>query len=111
MKDVSWRQVVVIAVVMAGIVVVTLSGRDTTALVAIGGGILAALGFVVSQGQTVKEQTNGRIGELIKLIESQGRMLAGMIPPTLPPPTPAEGTVVNAPADTLDTPIQPAPQQ
>ena len=100
MKDLSWKAVVLVSVVVAGLVCLTLAGRDTTVLGGIAGLILAGLGFTIAQQHAVKEQTNGNTTRLMDIIEAQGKMLATSTP------APIEGTIIDEHPDTLVIPPQ-----
>lgn len=90
-KDLSWKYVVIIVSFLETIALLTITGHETGAFIAVGLGVLGALGLIVGQGaaqreQTtaVKEQTNGNYSRMFDILEAQGRMLAAMqpVPPT-----------------------------
>lgn len=80
MKELTWRHVAVITILVAGIVALTITGHDAGALTGLGILIATGIGVIVQQGRQGIEQTNGRIGELVKLVEKQSVMLASMTP-------------------------------
>ena len=81
MKDLTWKHVTTIAVIVAGIVTLTVTGHDAGALTGLGILIATGIGVIVQQGRQGIEQTNGRIGELVRLVDKQSVMLASMQPP------------------------------
>lgn len=89
MKDLTWKHVTIVTVLIAGICALTITGHDAGALTGVAMLVMAGLGIVIQQGQTAKEQTNGRIGDLIKLVEKQTMMLAASPPPAQPADPPS----------------------
>lgn len=86
MKDLSWKHVAIVAVLIAGIVALVITGHDAGGLAGIALLVFAGIGVIVQQGATAKEQTNGRISDLIRLVEKQSTMLAMQQPPIVPEP-------------------------
>lgn len=85
MKDLKWTHVVLIAIVLGVLAFLTYNGKDGAALIAGALALLGALGFVVSKqsdlqetAATIKDQTNGRVGELIRIVEQQQRDIKQM---------------------------------
>lgn len=91
MKDVNVKHVVIVGIVFAAIVIVTLTGSDSTAIIVVGMAVLGGLGLIAAQAagtaketQIVREQTNGTNTRLVEIIEWQARLLAQMnLPPEL----------------------------
>jgi len=81
MKPLTWQHVTIVLALLVGIVTLSVFGRDATSFIAIGTLIMAGLGILIQQGSTIREQTNGRIGQLVELVAKQGEMLAAALPP------------------------------
>lgn len=75
MKGLTWPQAAVVGLIVAALVIVTVTGKDTSGIVLIGGGILAGLGLVVGKTDQVARQTNGADTAKLALIERQSEML------------------------------------
>lgn len=71
-------------------------GKDTAAVIMIGGILLGGMGFTIAQGQQVKDQTNGNTSQLVERLTESIRMLA------VAHPIPAD--VVHEIANTPSTP-------
>lgn len=91
-KDISWKHVTIIVTFFAVVGILSGTDHDTGAFIALGMGVLAALGLIVAQGASTKEtaaathqQSNGNLSRLMDIIEKQGAMLAQMQPPPTPP--------------------------
>lgn len=86
MKDLTWKHVAIVAVLIAGIVTLVVTDHDAGALSGVAILVFAGIGVIVQQGATAKEQTNGRISDLIRLVEKQSTMLAMQQPPVVVEP-------------------------
>lgn len=91
-KEISWPQAAIVIAFFAAIAVLGVSGRETASFIIVGVGVLGALGIIVGQVAGTKEQqatvidnTNGKQGRMLDIIEAQSRQLALMVPYT--PPT------------------------
>jgi hypothetical protein len=100
-KNITWPQVAVIFIVVAGVVTLAALGRDTTVLVALGGLVLTGIGLIAGSQQGIKDNTNGNMTRLLSMVESMANQLA-LAPPPLPPIV--DGEVVDDPP-----PAPPAP--
>lgn len=89
----TWPHVVVVGLILGAIVLLAAFDRDTTALVGLGTLLLAGLGLVAGQQLGIKDQTNGNVSELLRLVREMAVRLA-----EAPPPPPREqGEAVGAP--------------
>lgn len=93
MKNITWPQVAVVGIIVAGVVTLAVLGRDSTALYALGGLILAGIGLIAGNQQGVKDNTNGNMTRLLAMVEKMADQLA-IAPPPQPPPT-IDGEVVD----------------
>lgn len=76
---VTWPAVALVGLIIGGLVILGALNRDTTQLVWLGLAVLSSAGLVSTLA--VKEQTNGRITQLVEVVERQGAMLAAAQPP------------------------------
>lgn len=88
---IDYPTAIVAVAFIAGVVVLNLTGRDTSVLVTVGLAILGLAGYGVlrtTQAQheatAAKEQSNGNTARLLSMVERQGQMLAQMMPTALP---------------------------
>ena len=95
-RDISWKHVTIIVSFFAVVGLLSATGRDTGAFVAVGLGVLGGLGLIVAQVASTKEaanathqQSNGNLSRMMDIIEKQGAMLAAMQPAPPPPAAPA----------------------
>jgi len=117
MKDLKTTHVVVIVAFLACVTALTLTHSETSAIVLLGGAILAGIGIQVGQTTVLRDQTNGnqtrmlentrhaleaqeehakRTLELVETTQRQVVMLAGKLAEMQPPPV-------------ADAPVSPAP--
>lgn len=80
MKDLGWPHVVVILGVLGVIGFLTYQDKDGAAVIGGALALLAAMGFSINKlseiqqsAATIKEQTNGRMGEFVTLLEQMRR--------------------------------------
>lgn len=100
-KTSFWPAVVLVAVVVAGVVVLSVTHADTSQLERLVPLVVVPLlGYLLNQVSKVKEQTNGNTSELLRTIARQAELLAQAppVPATAPVTPPDTGT----PADTVD---------
>lgn len=81
MRPVPWSVVAVVGIIVAGICVLMLADKDTAAMLGIGMLILAGLGFSVSQGQQIQQNTNGTQARMLSILEGLANKLAESTPP------------------------------
>lgn len=72
---VTWPQVAVVGIIVAALVGITISGKDTNGIILIGGAILAGLGLVAGKTEQVAKQTNGNQTAMLDLVAQQSAML------------------------------------
>lgn len=88
--NLTWKAVVLVTTVVAGVVVLALFEKDTTAYIGLAIAILLGVGVIHQQGE-IKNATNGIQERLLKLMESMTERLAAQQPPALPP---SDATVI-----------------
>ena len=74
------HKTIIICAFLAALVVLTLTGGNLAALIAVGTAVLGGIGVSLGQVQAVKEQTNGHNAAMLDMIKQQGQMLATMVP-------------------------------
>lgn len=82
MKPVPWSVVAVVGIVVAGLVSLTLAGKDTAALGGLAALILAGVGLIGGTVLGVKENTNGTITKLTNVVEGLAHRLGDAPSPT-----------------------------
>ncbi len=94
-RDITWKHVTLILGFFVTVAILSITGHDTGAFVAIGLGVLGALGIVVGQVAGTKEaasavvqQTNGNMTQLLSMVEAMANQMATMMPapPSIRPP-------------------------
>lgn len=88
MKPVPWSVVAIVTVIVAGMCVLVLAGKDTVAIGGIAVVILAGLGFSVAQGQQIQQNTNGTQARMLSILENLAGRLAESTPPDHEEPKP-----------------------
>lgn len=85
----GWPHVALVAVLVFGIVILSVFDKDTAPYIALASAILLGAGLTagIHQQGEIKQATNGNSMRLIALLESMSKQLATMSPP---PPPPAE---------------------
>lgn len=78
MKNFTWQQVAVVAMIMGAVMVAIVLKRPTTELMLLGTTILAALGL--GKSEQVAKQTNGNMGKLLEMVEGMAHKMAEMPP-------------------------------
>lgn len=81
---ITWQHVAIVGIVVAGVVALGLTGRDTAALIGLAGAVLAGLGIVAGQQGEIKTATNGNLARLVALVEATMLQLRQMPPPPTP---------------------------
>lgn len=99
-KRVTWPQAAIVVAVIAGVVVLSILGRDLTSVIALGIAIFGAVGLGAGQMQGIKDQVNGNLTRLLDMMEKHVQMLAAAhVPPSaLPPATPDQPAAPAGPA-------------
>jgi predicted RND superfamily exporter protein len=98
----GWSHVMLVTVLVAGVVILAVFGKDTAPLIALASAVLLGAGITVGihqQGE-IKATTNGNSSQLIALLETMTRQLALMTPP---PPVPGP---VGEPVGSVDSGVE-----
>lgn len=88
----TWPQAFVAGLVIAALVVVTVTDKDQSGVILIGGALLAGLGLIAGKTDQVAKQTNGNTAALLDMISRQTEILSDMahrMAEMQPPTTPA----------------------
>jgi len=86
----SWQHVTVVGLVVAGVIVLAVLGRDTSAFIGLAVAILLGVGLV-QQGE-IKNAANGNTSRLVSLMEIMTNHLANAGPAVSPSPSSAPET-------------------
>lgn len=84
MREVTWQHVGLVAVVMAGVAVVTALTGDPLVIIGLAAATLAGAGLASIPG--LRAEVNGRVSELIGLAREMAARLAETQPPPRDPP-------------------------
>jgi len=102
---------IVIVVFLTAIVVLSVTGHDSAALISVGVAILAGLGLSLGQQQAVKEQTNGNTSRLMQMISDsakaqteQAKTTASLLALMTPGSALAEAKVIEMAASVIQPP-------
>lgn len=86
LKDITWKHVVVIVAFLLLVAAMVSAQKDTVAIIAVGTGILAALGLIAvnvasnaKETGIVREQTNGKADRQLDMLEAQRREYMAML--------------------------------
>lgn len=89
-KQISWPQALVVIAIIAGVVTLSILGRDLSSLAAIGIAIFGAIGLGVGKAQSIEAKVNGNLATVLAQNAEQARMLAAAhVPPAALAPPPA----------------------
>lgn len=88
----GWPHVVLVAVLVAGIVILSVFDKDTGPYIALASAVLLGAGITagIHQQGEIKQATNGTNARLLNLMETMAKQLALMTPPP-PPADPPDG--------------------
>jgi len=86
----NWPHVALVTVLVAGMVVLSVFDKDTTAYIALASAVLLGAGITagIHQQGEIKQATNGNSAALVELVAEMTRLLAAMTPPAQPPAQP-----------------------
>jgi hypothetical protein len=76
----SWQHVAVIGLILGAVVTLAALGQDTTALLGLGTLLLAGIGLIAGQQQSIRDNTNGTMGTLLTMVEAMAGRMAEMTP-------------------------------
>lgn len=96
----TWQHVAIVALVVTGVVVLSFKGDNatTTAMISLGTLLFVGIGLIVGGQQAQRDQTNGNMSQMLRMVEGLAQQLAEMVPAKA-----IEGEVVIKKAEETDS--------
>lgn len=80
MRPVPWSVVAIVGMLVTGLCIVIIVGKDTAAFLSVGMLVLTGLGFSIAQNNQTIQQTNGTQARMISAMERLAHRLGDMAP-------------------------------